>query len=427
MKIFKQLKYIKLVLDKTKLSLRRSDWNALEEADCLTVWHENDCGYVFKNKLYCGLILSITERLARKNISAISIVKPYGNLNSDNANGAPLLFNRDFFIAEIIDKINNLLFTSPKNKKYILWGRILDVVKPKYIIGIQPDSFLCKAARDRGIRIYDLQHGVISTSHAWYGKTAKELDAINLPTDFLCWDTSSASAIRGWAEDKGIRVHVTGNPWFQRFQCVDSEDQVVNELIRNNLSVTDDKPKILVTLQWGLERFYNDSDEHDGYLPIALKKLITSPLQQYNWLIRLHPVQLRGSERARCFQFLEKEFGGLGNVEWLRTSEAPLPLILSIIDLHITDMSSVVIEASWFGVPSALLSMHIKPGGRLEGYFDEQFSSGYAKVVKQDKSSIEAWITEQLSYDKERVPSSAKTVDILTVVSDGINNGSIRE
>jgi hypothetical protein len=127
----------------------------------------------------------------------------------------------------------------------------------------------------------------------------------------------------------------------------------------------------------------------------ALEFVIKRTHSKYNWLLRLHPVQIMGGEGKTCEEYLSREFGGFAGVEWRKASLAPLPILLSQTNLHITDMSSVVIEASWFGLPSALLNPCLNKGGSLENLYEHERKSGMATVLDQEVYSIESWIDEK--------------------------------
>ncbi|TPX27641.1 hypothetical protein [Cylindrospermopsis raciborskii] len=99
-----------------------------------------------------------------------------------------------------------------------LWRKILDHSRPRIIIAIQPDKYLCRAGRVEQIAICDLQHGLIdSVTNPYYRELVENAANQDLPNVFLCWDSRTASIFEKLTVQKGIAVHVLGNPWFQRF------------------------------------------------------------------------------------------------------------------------------------------------------------------------------------------------------------------
>jgi hypothetical protein len=132
----------------------------------------------------------------------------------------------------------------------------------------------------------------------------------------------------------------------------------------------------------------------------ALEKTILATADSYNWLLRLHPVQLQDGGKEKIDSYLRSKFGNLGSVEWHRCSELPLPLVLEQIAMHITDSSTVVVEAGWMGIYSGLLNNDISPSGIYSNYYAHELSLGLATVLPQDDSAIKHWIKETLSKGK---------------------------
>src|SRR5690606_10406620 len=122
------------------------------------------------------------------------------------------------------------------------------------------------------------------------------------------------------------------------------------------------RPCILVSLQWGLTE------------PIvsALERVILDTINIYNWNLRLHPVQVRDAWKAdkkQTMKYLTDTFGDKKTQKWLKSSQIPLPIALQQSDLHITYSSTVVIEAAWMGVRSAILNQDICNGGKSDSYY----------------------------------------------------------
>ena len=65
--------------------------------------------------------------------------------------------------------------------------------------------------------------------------------------------------------------------------------------------------------------------------------------------------------------------------------------------LHITYNSTIVIEAAWMGVRSALLDQNIREGGNSESYYTHERSIDMAKVLPLDSDTIEQWIVNTLA------------------------------
>ncbi len=268
-----------------------------------------------------------------------------------------------------------------------------------------------------GIPVYDIQHGVIAEDHWWYGKALRHaVPQSDLPTGILCWDRPSASVLEQWAPTRGVVVEVVGHPWFQRFRSPSSADDLVAEALQRGRVFNNGKPTVLVSLQWGLHIHYYQNTDFNKVMCKALEAAILCTQERYNWLLRLHPVQRRGAEGRYCEAYLQETFGSCAQVEWEQASSAPLPALLAQADLHITDMSTVVTEAAWLGVPSALLNPLLRKGGALESLYQHERQIGIASLVEQDAHAIESWMDEQLSEEEKLGPSNWGSVDGLRSV-----------
>ena len=377
-------------------------WHSLKKSDVLVVRHDADCGYIYNGVPYSPIIDTILEDCLYKNLRVQTVAKPFSRLVGDQAFSSPVAFNRIFFVIAVLVRVLSIFIGRSNgsrwgtSRKAAVWLSILKRVQPKVVIGIQPDLSLCRSCRALNIPVYDIQHGAIGKSDQWYGELLpKEAAESDLPSGFLCWDNQSARVLREWAPLRGVTVDIVGNPWFQRFQYPSEKDVLVAEAMKDGHIFSDEKPVILISLQWGLHIHYYPEKDFNKVMCNALASVVKRTHERYNWLLRLHPIQLTGDEGRYCEEYLSREFGGVSGVEWRKASLIPLPLLLSQADLHITDMSAVVIEASWFGLPSALLNPYLNAGESLEGLYEFERESGIATVIEQSVNSIESWIEEK--------------------------------
>lgn len=378
-------------------------WQTLTHGDVLLVRSDLHCGYNYQGKAYAHLLDSIGDLCIKRGLVTRSVAAPYSKLTGINAYNSPVSFNRYALFVALLKRVAWLIRGRTYSEdlandhRMHLWGRILEKVKPRCVVGIQPDVGLCRAGKMKGVPVYDLQHGVIAAEHSMYGEKYR-VDTLqrDLPDGFLCWDDLSAAVLRKWALQKGIDVKVVGNIWFLRFLFMDQNDLLVQEAVKKGRIFRNNRPVILVSLQWGLDKFYKNAG-FNGVMVDALEKAILETADTYNWLLRLHPVQIRGSEKESAQGYLKRTFGHLTSVEWLICSEMPLPVVLQQVDLHITDVSTIVVEAGWMGVRSALLSIHVCAGGILESYHTHERSLGMAVVLPQDAHIIKQWIVDTLT------------------------------
>lgn len=398
-------------------SFLKDSWRYLKPCDVLLIRSDHDCGYTFQNKAYAQIIDSFGDVCTTHGL-IVGSVATWGNLTGKRAYHSPINFGRqeNIFIAIIKEGVrfgvrlirgHKIDLRQTNSDQVNLWCQILEKSSPKCVIGIQPNEHLCQAGKQKKIPVYDLQHGAIFDANPWYGEVYRiETPIENLPDGFLCWDNQSASIISKWAENKGIRVNIIGNPWYLRFYRMQRDDLLVNEAVNKADIIADGRPCILVSLQWAMAThvlpgsaipLFPDSDSN-RVIDYALEKIILDTLELYNWVIRLHPVQMRSAERIKALNYFRTTFGAEKMGMWLLASEIPLPVLLNKTDLHITHLSSVVIEASWMGIRSGLINQHLLPGGKLQNaYYSYECSIGMADILPLKPDVIKQWIIDTLA------------------------------
>jgi len=403
--------YFEILID----LFRRDTWSNLDSCDVLLVRHDYDCGYTFNGQAYAQIIDSFGDLCEKRGLSVASVATPQSRLIGAKAHYSPVVYNHSFSLFTISGVFVGLVKGSDFKKKWTdgqlanLWCRILEKANPRIIIGIQPPGPLCAAGKMKRIEVYDLQHGVMSDGDLYYGeKYRKESPSENIPDGFLLWDDQSCKILSKWV-NKSIKRIKIGNPWFMRFIKPCREDLLVNDICAKRPIIEDRRPCIIVSLQWGLDLLYCDQVPN-GVIIDELEDVIISTGELYNWIIRLHPVQMRdGPEKEKAIRYLNSIFGAEKTQKWFGMSELPLPIVLSRADLHITFNSSIVIEAGWFGIRSGLLSTQLKNGERYHDQFTHERSIGMAEVLPHDAQAIKRWIKDTLA--RGRGPSTLAFID----------------
>ena len=123
------------------------------------------------------------------------------------------------------------------------------------------------------------------------------------------------------------------------------------------------RKKILITLGWGwetndnLNNIYNKILEMPNFhsLSLPLINIIDESHNNYFWLIRIHPAQKYLKISKPLINFLNTKFAKHENVEWINTSNMPLPLLLMNTNLHLTFDSSVTIDAALFKIFTGII------------------------------------------------------------------------
>lgn len=259
------------------------------------------------------------------------------------------------------------------------------------------------ACHELGIQSIDVQHGVQGDLHRAYGRwnNVQENGYELLPSTFLCWGDYEASVIKKWSA-KVSKWHapvIGGNLSFKLWQQLGDDKSIgyYDKKIADIKSSCANRMHVLYTLSG-----------YEGYDKLAqIAQLIKEANSLCYFWIRLHPCYL--GQRQVIKQLLDKN--GISNAELDMATDLRLFDVLKHVAVHVTDNSSTVIEAAYFGIPSVVTSEY---GVEL---FPDQVLSGWALPAYTDDSIISAI---QMQFDKKE---SLKRLQFGTTQSEneGIN------
>ena len=235
---------------------------------------------------------------------------------------------------------------------------------------LEGQSFV-QAARRRGIRSIDLQHGIQGPHHVAYAHWANLPAAgySTLPDEFWVWSAAEAETIETWRS--GCMRHVpriTGNFWQERW--FDDSDPVVARYLAQARELRDSRPQVLVCGTWGVP------DEEITKL-IEAAKLCGSSVR---WWWRLHPVL---ADQVDAFA-RRLESHGLDGSQVRQATDLPLFALLRATDINVAHSSTVIGEAAQLGVPSVVTSDY---GAELHG---ELIQRGLALLATDETSIADA-------------------------------------
>ncbi len=203
---------------------------------------------------------------------------------------------------------------------------------------------LLLACRRHGIPSVDIQHGVQGDVHLAYGRWNRMPRAgfELMPSWFWCWSEAEVEAIRRWSDgSEGSHRAIAGGNLFLDMWRSDRGALAADSdrSIQGKKAMLRADHDILVTLQPYLltEQFVR-----------LLRDVMADSGGRRRWWIRLHPSML--AERAR----VKAMFQGRANAEIDLATDLPLYALLRHVDAHVTQISSVVLEAEAFGVGSVV-------------------------------------------------------------------------
>lgn len=235
---------------------------------------------------------------------------------------------------------------------------------------------LLHAAKVLHIPSVDIQYatGAADEMHeGYYPWTNIPTEGYELMPDYMwVWNQEDYDKIVLWGKE-WVVPFIGGPPmnlfWFN------SENSWSKELQKKFEEIfASKKPAILFSLQWATDYpqwlidFINESD-------------------QYNWLLRLHPVV---DDTQKCFLKKIK----IGNEKrWECVASFPLAILLKNVSLHITPRSSTVLEAEAVHCPSIVIEYVATK------MFNRQIQKGTVRYAK-NREELSAVICDVLSKRK---------------------------
>lgn len=275
---------------------------------------------------------------------------------------------------------------------------------------------LILACHHMGIPSVDIQHGLQGDCHIAYGRWNRvpEKGYELVPTIFWCWSEFEASTIKRWSKCNASVHHpvVGGNLFLQRWvadgdDVVRAYDKIMSDLKRNYK----DNIHILYSL--------NGCTKNELRTMVEIIKGVNhSGLRGHFW-VRVHPVTIDQKPEVR--RILSEN--GINNFELDNATGLPLYAILRHMDIHITECSSVVIEAESFHVPSivvrelgtANVPAQISSGWAIPAYTIDEIISGIQlqlerrPLLKEKRRNSAVPIDEAFDYLFDLVSQSPRT------------------
>lgn len=263
--------------------------------------------------------------------------------------------------------------------------RRLHRVQPSVVISegyyaIDRMALYC-ACRRMGIRSIEVQHGVQGMFHVAYSRwTRVPVDGYEmLPELFWVWSDDERKNIQEWAggSPRAHSAFVGGNPTLNVLpDARDAEAmRAILDRLRQGAGVN-----LLVTLQASFD------------IPEFLLEAVRDSPGSWRWWFRLHP---QYEDTGPLIRAQIVRLGLSDRVIIDQTGELPMKFLLMIVNVHLTEFSSSVLEAEALGVPSILISER----GRL--YYSDQIARGTA-IFAHDSAGVLQTIRRFMADDHQR-------------------------
>lgn len=233
----------------------------------------------------------------------------------------------------------------------LLFQRILDQLPPRNVVlncFYHPAAYgLMWAARERGSRTIEVQHGLNGYFHYGYTHWTRQPPGgyFLWPQLFLTWDTASANNICRWfrPEDTAHGALVAG-----RLPVAAVSRQFAAEAAALRQRARSHAKTVLISLQT------TPGTTIDHVFPEVIKAAPADWL----WLVRGHPMADPQNAAVCKRDYIEDRLRAIGRDNWELdlSTRLPLDVVLPLADHHLTHFSSVALEALAFGVPTTFVN-----------------------------------------------------------------------
>jgi hypothetical protein len=284
----------------------------------------------------------------------VEVIKSVGEINPERVHDTELVLPpllRKIGYAALTDvpplfftRVNQLLpeaqFSNKSYNECIEWffhqrnffKELLLKYNPKVIffVGFDYHYALICAAKELGITSVDLQHGVQAgwspVYNHWQAVPSQGYEM--LPNRFWVWGEYDASKIEKNFPCESVKPLVGGFPWLDR-----QLDFVVDQVPKALKKLTEDKQTIgLLTLQ------------DQVVFPRLFEQIIEQTSDQISWVIKRHPKHLKiDLSGIKAKVLFGKDYDGVSFLTLIKEAS-----------VHLTECSTAVIEADYFGVPSVV-------------------------------------------------------------------------
>jgi len=327
-------------------------------------------------KWFSPLLEPIGEYLQRRGMTVMHLCLPpcldapkrvYGESFNVNLAFALVLLRKHaerFFV-------NRALAEERAHQRMVMvYKQQLHAMSPELILGISVPSELAEAAHELKIPLIEAIHGMqLRASDQLVIEKFTAVDT-RLPGTFLSFDSMTHAALCELFKSRGITSFHMPHPWHT--EAARPCSNLIEDSSRVESLFSSYRAAFLLTLQWGYD---GERDDLRGILPNGILhpslEAVFAASPDILWLIRLHPVQLKGFSYKRHRRYAYALSRRFSNVNVMEASFLPLPLLLRRCSGHVSMLSGVCGEAAAVGVPSLMLCPTLKNGGEFAGMFSE--------------------------------------------------------
>ncbi len=276
----------------------------------------------------------------------------------------------------LLFELNHVFFLS------LIFNRIIQKsgIKLTFIVSFYgPQGMaLCLASSKNDIHSVDIQHGVHGKYHYAYSNIVHTVSYFPevFPSEFWVWGKEDFLNLNVSLKKSSIKITQTGNLFLAKYF---NELKYNNTIVSNYLKKHNMSGKIIILYTFDII----------PVVPNIVLPLLNNP--KYHWFFRFHPRTENNKKEEIITAFTIRE-----NIEFYLSNTQNLYSLLSNSTFHITGISSVVIEATFFNVKSIVVS---KLGAI---YYDNLITSGDVFFCKSTDEIIHVFENTHNNLKKEK-------------------------
>lgn len=271
--------------------------------------------------------------------------------------------------------------------KYKVWSRLIELVQPEIMFTIvhYHNEGKTLAFKRKGIKVIELQHGLIATKDVFYVFPEQTKDVINkalFADQIWVYGNYWKKVLENGIEYKN-KIKIAGYYLYDHFEGYEEAEKEIDDFAAG-------KKLIIITTQTSLHKAFID-------YTLWLVNDIKSRNLPYKILVKTHPL-----EKQSHYEILHQ-------TEGIKMVNYPLPVLFNKVQLHVTIYSTTLYDGAKAGVPGFALYNE-----QYKDYIEEIIQSGVAHPLAQNENPVDL-INKLKKVDSGYYYSDFKINDLLMV------------
>ena len=179
----------------------------------------------------------------------------------------------------------------------------------------------------------------------------------------------------------------------------------------------------MFALQWGYDQDLSELNGiiANGIIHERIIETIKKTAEEFIWILKPHPVQLRNARYKTHLRFLDSLEKENGNVIYKDSFEIPTQLLLTYSDALLTMSSMTCYDASLMGVISLGLCPSINENGIYSSYFKDIEEKGFFVRGNINNYDIIGWIRSLNKFEKRMTIAETEETELFQKIKKIVN------